>query len=358
MYLLDYDLRFDESVACALFAPFMSSASNQVQARASAIDKVARAGRARAQAQQAQSQVEPSSAHSSQLQAASRPSSSVSLTVRSIVKKFSATHLSSSRDPPLTIHGTLSNGSASSSSSASDMASLLDDTGSSSSSSGWASNDSNSDCSEDENVHDARDQVDADGADITVTMTALPQALALSKATLGNKKSRKPDAIPPACAHKNVHYAQRRARKVSDSSSINTITASPPMSPAPTSSSTSFLFPLRGNSTHQRLFRRDSKRTTSLLATPEAARKDGITDGLTEPSIPRSVSASMAPSNTGNFLSRMWVAATVGKAQPGSEQNADQPPVPGALRRLVLAHSRSSVFNRSNFGQASRTLEV
>lgn len=361
LYLLDYDLWFDEAEACSLLAPFLSSISRWKQdssTRALAVDKVTKAGRARAQAQRAQNQSvlrsRPPPALSAQLSATSRASSSVSLAVRGIVKRLSTTHLTSNRGPTSAMHATLSHGSsASSSSSSSDMASLLEDTGSSSSS-GWTSNDSCSDCSEDENGNDGilrAYSVDEDIADTTITMTA-SQALSLSKAAIGTKRSFKLRPFSPASAYKSAH---RRGRKASDTSSITTVIASPILPAATTSSSTSFLFPLRGPASRQQLLRRDSKRVAS--ATPDISCRAEITESSTEPSISRSVSATLSTSSTGNFLSRMWVAATTVKTQ-SVEQHADQPQVPGALRRLVLAHSRSSMFNRTNGGQASHPIEV
>ena len=58
LYLLEFDLRFDEAEACVLFGPFMGSRRNLVsmpmspeETRNSAINRVSKAGRARAQAQ-------------------------------------------------------------------------------------------------------------------------------------------------------------------------------------------------------------------------------------------------------------------------------------------------------------------
>ncbi|KAF8631992.1 hypothetical protein AX17_004937 [Amanita inopinata Kibby_2008] len=368
LYLLDYDLRFDEDEVCVLFDPFLLSPVRHEQdasTRASAVDKVAKAGRARAQAQQARVQASPllqvapplSPQPSLPLQAPSRSSSTVSLTVRNIVKRLSSTNLASTNPgPALAMYSTLSTAStASSSSSSSDMASLLDDTGSSSSSSsGWNSNDSGSEFSEDENVHGYEENTaDEDEANVTITMSG-SQALALSKAAIGNKKPSKLRPIPPTCAYRNVQFTQEpRARKPSDTSSINTIIASPPPPSASTSSSTSFLFPLRGVTSQQGLFHRESKRRGSVSVTPDLSRRNGPGRNTTLPSIPRSVSANVAMPVTGGFLSRMWGAATTGKVQSGHEQNGtDQSlTVPSALRRLVLVHSRSGMFNRTNMGQ-------
>ncbi|KAF8351037.1 hypothetical protein F5887DRAFT_190804 [Amanita rubescens] len=197
--------------------------------------------------------------------------------------------------------------------------------------------------------------------DADTTITAISQhTLPLSKAAIGKRRPFKLRPIPPSCAYKNIQFTQQRTRKVSDTSSISTVMASPSMSSAPSSSSSSFLFPLRGSTTTQRLFHRESKRVSSVSTTSDVPRKDAIASSSTMPSIPRSASVTVTSSATGNFLSRMWGAATVGRAQSGLEQNtANQAhSVPRSLKRLVLVHSKSSVFNRATTGPASRAVEV
>ena len=352
LYLLDYDLRFDEADVCALFAPFMLS-KEDASTRALAVHKVTKACRARSQAQHTEAQVLPSPATTLCSQ-----SRTASLGVRGIVKRLSTTQVQvvNGNDCSLGMRSTLSNASTSSSTSSSDIASLLDDTSSSPPSSRW--NSDGSDCSEDENGCPRPMEEDAD-----TTITVMSQhALSLSKAAVSKKYPFKLRPIAPACAYKNVQFTQERTRKVSDTSSIRTVMASPSMSSPPSSSSSSFLFPLRGTATTQRLFHRESKRAPSASITPDVSRKDpsGIPQSSTMPSIPRSTSVNVTSSTTGGFLSRMWGAATVGRAQSGLEQNAaDQAhSVPRTLKRLVLVHSRSSVFNRANTAPASRAVEV
>ena len=253
----------------------------------------------------------------------------------------------------------MSSASTSSSTSSSDVASLLDDTGSSPPSSRWNSDDSGSDCSEDENGYTCQADSMEEDADTTITVTS-QHALSLSKAATSKKYPFKLRPIPPACAFKNVQFTQQRTRKVSDTSSISTVMASPSVPSAPSSSTSSFLFPLRGTATTQRLFHRESKRVPSVSAMLDVSPKDGIPQSSTMPSIPRSASVNVTSSTTGGFLSRMWGAATVGRAQPGQERNtADQAhSMPRTLKRLVLVHSRSSVFNRANTGPTSRPVQV
>ena len=350
LYLLDYDLRFDEAEVCALFAPFMLS-NQDVTTRALAVDKVTKACRARCQAQHRDAQV-PCPLTTT---LCSR-SLSASLAVRGIVKRLTTTQAVNGDDCDLGMHRTLSDASTESSTSSSDVASLLDDTGSSPPSSRWNSDDSGSDCSEDENGYTCQADSMEEDADTTITVTS-QHALSLSKAAIDKKYPFKLRPIPPACAYKNVQLTEQRTRKVSDTSSIRTVVASPSVPSPPSSSSPSFLIPPRGTATTQRLFHRESKHTPS--AVPGVFPKGEIPQSSTMPSIPRSASVNVTSSTTGGFLSRMWGAATVGRTQPGQEQNAaDQAHKPRTLKRLVLVHSRSSVFNRGNTGPASRAVQV
>jgi G1/S-specific cyclin PLC1 len=351
LYLLDYDLRFDEAEVCSLFAPFMLS-NQDVATRALAVDKVTKACRARHQAQHREAHVPCSLATT----LCSR-SLSASLAVRGIVKRLTTTQAVNDNDCDLGMHRALSNASTSSSTSSSDVASLLDDTGSSPPSSRWNSDDSGSDCSEDEKGYTCQADPMEEDADTTITVTA-QHALSLSKAAIGKKYPFKLRPIPPTCAYKNVQSTQQRTRKVSDTSSIRTVMASPSVPSPPSSNASSFLLPTRGTATTQRLFHRESKRAPSASAMPGVSPKGEIPQSSTMPSIPRSASVNVTSSTTGGFLSRMWGAATVGRAQP--EQNtADQAhSKPRTLKRLVLVHSRSSVFNRGNTGPASRAVQV
>ncbi|PFH50342.1 hypothetical protein AMATHDRAFT_61270 [Amanita thiersii Skay4041] len=364
LYLLDYDLRFDEAEACVQFSPFMSTTARQEQdatTRAEAVDRVAKAGRARAQAQQSQANVIACPKHPVHLHGQpSKTTSTLTSTVRGIAKRLSSTHLGSSNNKYVSsaMYSTLSTASNSSTtSSSSDMTSLLDDTGSSSSSSGWNSNDSGSECSDDD--HDPERQLsamDEDEANVTITMST-SQGLSISKSIIGNKK---PSHFPPAPPVFNAGR-QQRARKPSDTSSINTVIASPTIpATTATSSATSFLFPLRGSSAQQRLFHRDPKRAVSVSITPDTKHKGGLSQSSTMPSIPRSVSANVHMPSTGNFLTRMWGGGKVQHELERPVTNAEQPiPVPSALKRLVLVHSRSGVFSRgSSVVQQPRPLDV
>ena len=100
LYLLEFDLRFDEAEACVLFGPFMGSRRNtasmpmspeEKETRSSAISRVSKAGKARAQAQAPPTPPSPAIATSG---------STLVSAVRSLAKRIS--------------HGTLRSSSSSS----------------------------------------------------------------------------------------------------------------------------------------------------------------------------------------------------------------------------------------------------
>ena len=199
LYLLDYDLRFDEKEVCRLFAPFLPHDSSPLSAsafvclplpapkkdpvdpataaatRASALNKVAQARKVRTEAQQ-QSQLSenvgsgsglpppsrgitsddkriperpsyPPKAHVHVTASSIQTSSSSGLTsaMRGIAKRLSTAHLrqSTAVSGNGMVYASLS--TESSSSSSTDLLSLVDDTGSTSSSSGWMSSGSDTD---------------------------------------------------------------------------------------------------------------------------------------------------------------------------------------------------------------------
>ncbi|KAF5364168.1 hypothetical protein D9756_000943 [Leucocoprinus leucothites] len=316
LYLLDYDLRFDEMEAVKHFTPFMHSGS----ARALAIDRVSRAGKARALQAQAQTQLPtPPDEEPSALSAA------FTSAVRGIARRLSTAHLSTSNSSSrLAGAGGASAGSSnpmfnslsaeSTSTSSSDVASLVDDTGSSSSSSsGWlSSNESDDDGYEMEvekkSLIKRRRQDDRDGsAEPTPT--------------------KRPFMLRPVPTH--AYKNSIRPRKPSDTSSINTITGS---------NSPVHSMRLRSNET---------KRSSSMTVPPAAAvakAESGMATSATMPSLSRAGIA-------GGFLSRMWGAATKA-AMPHSVSHDgvrhgsgghDEGPTPeqaqSTFRRLVPSRS-------------------
>ncbi|TFK74370.1 hypothetical protein BDN72DRAFT_789116 [Pluteus cervinus] len=307
--LLEYDLRFDELEACTYFAPFMNPAVPDASTRASAVEKVSQAGKARAeaQAQRVQVQVTPIPATEGPQTATSTLLSSA---VRGIVRRLSSTQLMGGVSRPNSssaMFSTLSSDSASSSSStsSSEMGSLVDDTGSSSSSSGWTSSSDEED--EDRNSGDTTQVISQD-----ITMDENPARGQAAPPPF------RPFALRPGQVQKTHHFhTQPRARKPSDSSSVHTIT---PYSPSPSAS-------LRFRTT--RASQLEGKRATSVLVADQPKDSESaLTTSVTMPSIAR-------PGVSGSFLSRMWGAAK------GQQAASDIPQ--SALKRLVLVHSRSNL---------------
>lgn len=142
LFLLDYDLRFDEDEAVKHFAPFIANkqcdpASPQ-ELRVAAVERVAKAGKARAQAQQPPTPPPPPYDPLPRPQAAT--GSSIVSTVRGLAKRvsngrLSVLHNATSRlPPPLIPPSPLSSSHSSDTLGATDseMDSLTEDTGSSS----------------------------------------------------------------------------------------------------------------------------------------------------------------------------------------------------------------------------------
>ena len=255
LYLLDYDLRFDELEACAAFAPFMSAHSQaSARTRLSAVNKVAKAGRARAEAQQqsqeranvqlpptppeqekesrcpAPTQVVTALTSSSSTSSVSASTSALTSAVRGIARRLSTAHL---RPAASMTQSSISTDSSSSSSS--DIASLVDDTGSSSSSSGWTSNESDAD---DDNHDQLVGIVEPSSSSLN-----LGRGIHVKPALAGPGAVKKPFSLRPVPTH--AHRPQHigtpkdshpkndnvsRSRKPSDTSSVHTIMASPTMS--------------------------------------------------------------------------------------------------------------------------------
>lgn len=264
LYLLDYDLRFDELEACTAFAPFMSVPSEaSASTRLSAVNKVAKAGRARAEAQQQSQervnvQLPPtppdeekesrcpasiqtvtataSSSSSSASSVSSSTTSALTSAVRGIARRLSTAHLRPSATS-MTQSTMSTDSSSSSSTSSSDIASLVDDTGSSSSSSGWTSNESDAD----DECYNQDQHVGI--VEPSSSSLNLGRSIHVKTALAGPGAVKKPFSLRPAPTHayRSHHLGTpngshpkndngSRSRKPSDTSSVHTITASPNLS--------------------------------------------------------------------------------------------------------------------------------
>ncbi|KAG6853172.1 hypothetical protein C0991_006350 [Blastosporella zonata] len=343
LYLLDYDLRFNEADACRLFASFMTSAARRTQAaniRSSAVNRVVRGGRARAaqaQAQQVQlptptdeipQPIVPVPAPAPPVQSSSSGSP---LLTRRAHKRLSEMRILGAVSAPVPppMWSTVSVDSLLSSSS-SEMGSLVDDCGSSSSSSGWMSSDSET--SEDErgpSVYQPQPKLDVDVSKVEpLDSNSVPP------------KRPFPMRAVPSYTHRSQHLRDVRARKPSDTSSVHTITASSSPLPVPAPA----LVPPPSHPRTARLQRETHfKRSSSVTFPPMQPPNHGhrIPSSSTMPSLPKS-------GLSGGFLSRMWGAAT--KIHDKERGFAEDPIDPigdgtgihhghrdGAFRRLVQA---------------------
>jgi PHO85 cyclin-1 len=322
LFLLDFDLHFDEQEACVHFSPFMAvrihcvptpATPEQQETRAAAVDRVTKAGKARAQAQ-----LPPTPPHEAVPAPLASSTSSLASTVRSIARRLSSNALSVplSLDVPASSPrcSTLSNTSRSSShlsAGSSEMGSLVSDSGSSS------SPDSLSDCENDPG----------------------------SQERPFKRFSLRP--VPP--------HACRQGRKTSDTASINTVKGNTcTLDSSPFISSRRVAFELSPS-------KRSGQRANSYLGVTSVSFSD------ISPNIPKvKESVSMSGHGSGNFLSRIWGAAT--KTQEKVDLNLgisgkttlcppaisivepkeSYPQLHGASAFRRLVHSRSAVFRNGD----------
>ncbi|KAG2130997.1 uncharacterized protein EDB93DRAFT_1094551 [Suillus bovinus] len=317
LYILGYDLRFDEQEACIHFAPFIPTrivcplTPQQQETRAAAVERVSKAGKARAQAQL------PTPPSEVPLQPPI--GSSIVSTVRGIARRLSSSRLGGAHGRSSCIASPISSVHSCDSSSATDseMESLMEDSG--------FSSDSASSVSDDEPDADEKPNV-----------------------------VRKPfvlGGIPP--------QAHREGRKVSAAGSVRSIATvragdspSPQNPPAPLD-----ICAIRV------VNRAAGKRASSYVyGTSNVNRNQSDADSAGGSGIPASsMKASVSMSSNG-FLSRMWSAAIKGqeKEKPTCDLSGKgsmgpsvvsvaepverNPPVHGANAFHRLVHSKSAIF--------------
>ncbi|KAG2114734.1 uncharacterized protein F5147DRAFT_834527 [Suillus discolor] len=318
LYILGYDLRFDEQEVCIHFAPFMPTRiicplTPQQETRAAAVERVSKAGKARAQAQlpTPPSEVPPPPPIGS----------SIVSTVRGIARRLSSSRLGGTQGRSSCTASPISSVHSCDSSSATDseMESLIEDSGSSS--------DSASSVSDDEQEADEKPSV-----------------------------VRKPfvlGGIPP--------QTHREGRKVSEAGSVRSIATvragdspSPPNPPAPLDMCTIRVV--------NRATAPGKRASSYVYGMSNVNRNQSDADSAGGSGIPASsMKASVSMSSNG-FLSRMWSAAIKGqeKEKPtydlsgkGSvgppvvsvvEPAERHPPGHGASAFHRLVHSRSAIF--------------
>ncbi|KII96023.1 hypothetical protein PLICRDRAFT_170606 [Plicaturopsis crispa FD-325 SS-3] len=334
LFLLDYDLRFDELEACTLFAPFMvarapaPSAAQQQETRSAAVDRVSRAGRARAQAQQM-----PPTPPREPVALAPLAQAVIS-SVRSMAKNLSASASAAVISPPhsAAMYPSMSSDSIASAAD-SDMGSLVNDSGNSSASSSEFMSEDEASASEGE-------------GDRTATDTK----------PLSKKFVLRP---VPSQAFKQ---RQQRNRNPSDTSSVRTVrergrSSSPSSaSPPPMSASTNLRRVIFDASVRGRpnvTGKRASSYNYGGAQLPPSAHSTNTS------TLPRS--AGLATAGSGGFLSRMWGVATKGQQEKALLETAHaygyakavvdivepaeaHPAGSGASAFRRLVHSRSAVF--------------
>lgn len=308
LYLLDFDLRFDELEACSFFAPFMTTDAQVARTRALAVDRVTRARQTRAEAQQTPAAPAPAA------EAVSAYPESCLAMKRGASRPLKINPPSAQLPLPSPMHSSCSSRSSSSYSTASsDMGSLVDDNGSSSgSSSGWTTSDSDSEVEEQEPriYSSSHFQIDNDSLPIQYEQEdSIPEHL-----------TARPFLLRPL--PQKQFQGQNRSRIPSDTS-VCTIMASPPSVPSQP--------------------RRASKRSQSVafnLHQSVGKQWSGVTPSTTMPTLPRT-------GVSGGFLSRMWGAARGQPIAQDIDKDAEYDNRHGqgqsALRRLVLSHSRAAV---------------
>ncbi|KAG7446136.1 uncharacterized protein BT62DRAFT_1076525 [Guyanagaster necrorhizus] len=278
LYLLDYDLRFSEEEACAIFAPYMTIVARQASTLASAVDKVAKAGKTRGALSQEQKPQQPLTPSEDVLSAPCAVSRPISL-VRGLAIRLSKAHIRADSVDPLPMPSALTSNStwttSFSSTCSSDICSLIDDTGSSSSSSSGISSESES---ETEEHVEPRVHFGSYGDH---------QVLAREEMVAPGKK---PFIV--RLSRGNQHIAQSRSPKPSDASSVRTVT---PLSLAKSSS-----LPSISSLQSQRTSGKRSVSGATAIVT--GVKVSSITTSVSMPVITRS-----APSD--GFLSSMWDAA-------------------------------------------------
>jgi hypothetical protein len=322
LFLLDFDLHFDEQEACVHFSPFMAvrvhcvptpATPEQQETRAAAVDRVTKAGKARAQAQ-----LPPTPPHEAVLAPLAPSSSSLASTVRSIARRLSSNALSGPLplevqvpSPRSSTFSSTSRSSSHLSAESSEMSSLISDSGSSSSPDSLSERESDS--------------------------STLERPL--------KRFSLRP--VPP--------HAHRQGRKISDTSSINTVKGDAGTLSSPFVPPRRVAFELSPS-------KRPGQRASSYL---------GVTSDVSlsdmSPNVPRiKGSVSMSGHGSSNFLTRIWGAATKTqeKVDTGSTINSkatlghpvisivepkeSYPHLHGASAFRRLVHSRSAVFRNGD----------
>ena len=314
LYLLDYDLRFDEPEAIQRFAPFMPNCSTAAkEARAAAVIRA----KARVQAQ-----MPPTPPHDAA--PTPLPSPAGLSGVQRLMKRISSQRVGASPQPrPITRE--LSSGSdASSTSGDSEAGSLTSDSGSSAASSPALSS---SDC-EGDNV-EIKDAESTESTDRKFVLQPVP-------ARAFKRQGRKASTASTSTIRSDATEGKKPSslgRTDSEGSSRASSCASSPSPTAPNVPTIEFKAGMG----------RGLRTTTYANVHPS---QSSLTPSTTMPAMARGAS-DMGPSTGGSFLSRMFGSnkgADKEKEKDGVDNGDSVEPhgVSSAFRRL--AHSKSALF--------------
>ncbi|KAH9843771.1 uncharacterized protein C8Q71DRAFT_12942 [Rhodofomes roseus] len=323
LYLLDYDLRFDEAEAIQRFAPFMPNSSAAAkEARATAVNRA----KARVQAQ-----MPPTPPHDARSSPLPSPAGSLS-GVQRLMKRISSQYLgasgSSASPQPRPITRELSSGSdASSTSGESEAGSLTSDSGSSAASSPALSS---SDCEAD-NVEIKDAQAD-EAVDRKFVLQPVP-------ARAFRRQGRKASTASTSTIRSDATEGKKPSSLGRSDSEGSSRASSCASSPSPTAASSVPVIDFKAG------MGRGLRSTT--CANVHQNQSSSLTPSTTMPAIGRNVS-DMGPSTGGSFLSRMFGSSNKSSDKEKEKDGADNGDavephgVSSAFRRL--AHSKSALF--------------
>lgn len=338
LFLLDYDLRFDEADALSAFYPFLRNAASPcigtVSTRQKAVNRVAEASKARVQAQ-----LPPTPPHELDRRtvsstyagvatsATTTAAQTLATTVNSIARRLSKTYLGggapqmlSTPAKELSARTSSATSTASGAESETSMGALTEDTGSATESS------SSDELLSEDDMEDDEDELMVPHS-FPFTLQSVP--------ALARRRTRKASDTVTIAAHDSCSSLDDlQSVFVPAGDSIHVIKQNQPEPiPAPTISNRRSLRLRRATLVEPKLVQ---SRTMPALTSPSRT-----------PAVP-------PPSIAGSFLSRVWGVATKGSASAAGAA-IDVATEPEATQRGLrrLAHSRSTMFRGTQHNMAT-----
>jgi len=378
LYLLDYDLRFDELEVCKVFSPFMGPSVSiestvSVATRASALNKVTEASKVRAEAKQqsqanvqvanekvpqppAQSQSACSASPTGPAPSSAPSASALTSAVREIARRLSTAHLRQAASSGSSVMYLNRNSeSSSSASSSSDLVSLVDDTGSSSSSSGWTSNESDTDeANGNHAVAIADPNVPLSNIDLNLDHNGLCAGVGVNENLAGPGTMKKTFSLRPSIPQFKALAPQQtsiiagsddmnlddvtptKARKPSDTSSVHTVT-SPMLSRKSCHTVRGAFTGMTLNEGKRSLYKKPSNTSISHFT-----RKETLPASLTMPSIVQSSGTSAIAGSVFAPAKERFRSGTVAHRPSASKGTASRTHSPPSPSLLLPSHPSSS----------------